>query len=88
MKMSEQQLRFLNLMAVSGITGLKKTSIYTLQKQGFPKPIKISAAGRQSGARWVESEIYAWMNSRIQLRDNNPAPPPAQQKANTLELVS
>lgn len=86
--MSEQQLRFLNLMAVSGITGLKKTSIYTLQKQGFPKPIKISAAGRQSGARWVESEVYAWMNSRIQLRDNNPASPPAQQKANTLELVS
>ena len=67
--MSEQQLRFLNLMAVSGITGLKKTSIYTLQKQGFPKPIKISAAGRQSGARWVESEVLAWMNSRIQLRD-------------------
>ena len=86
--MSDKQLRLLCLATVSGLTSLSKTSIYCIQD--FPKPIKIQGAGAsaQSGARWVESEVYAWMNSRIQLRDNNPAPPPAQQKANTLELVS
>jgi len=83
-----KQLRLLCLATVSGLTSLSKTSIYCIQD--FPKPIKIQGVGAsaQSGARWVESEVYAWINSRIQLRDNNPAPPPAQQKANTLELVS
>jgi predicted DNA-binding transcriptional regulator AlpA len=83
-----KQLRLLCLATVSGLTSLSKTSIYCIQD--FPKPIKIQGVGAsaQSGARWVESEVYAWINSRIQLRDNNPAPSPAQQKTNTLELVS
>lgn len=86
--MSDKQLRLLCLATVSSLTSLSKTSIYCIRD--FPKPVKIQGVGAsaQSGARWVESEVYAWMNSRIQLRDNNPAPPPAQQKANTLELVS
>lgn len=68
--MSEHQLRFLGLAVVSSITGLSKTSIYS-GISDFPKPIKIKGAGssKQSGSRWVESEVLAWMVSRIQLRD-------------------
>lgn len=64
-----QQIRFIGLPQVCGMTGLSKTSCYTIHD--FPKPIKIKGSGApaQGGARWVESEVQDWMQSRIQLRD-------------------
>jgi predicted DNA-binding transcriptional regulator AlpA len=68
MKMSEQ-LRFLCLSAVIEKTSLSKTTIYSISD--FPKPIKIrgSAASIEGGSRWVESEVNAWMASRLHQRD-------------------
>jgi len=78
--MSDKQLRLLCLATVSGLTSLSKTSIYCIQD--FPKPIKIQGVGAsaQSGARWVESEVYAWMKSRIELRDKDSVQLPAHRK--------
>lgn len=67
--MSSSKLRFLGLPEVKEITGLGKTTIYTISD--FPKPIKIHGKGAasQSGVRWVESEILGWMESRIRVRN-------------------
>lgn len=47
---------------VEARTGLKRSQIYALAKQGcFPKPIKITS--RSSG--WVETEIEVWVQDRI-----------------------
>ncbi len=47
-------------------TGLSKSSIYEKSQEGkFPKPVKLSE--RSSG--WVESEVDAWIESRIDQRD-------------------
>ena len=44
---------------------ISRSHIYALMAQGlFPKPIKIG-----SSARWIESEIDAWIQSRAQERD-------------------
>lgn len=66
---TDKPIRFLRLPVVLEKTSLSKTSAYTLPT--FPKPVKIKAgAGVQGGARWVEAEIDAWMQSLIQLRDS------------------
>lgn len=64
-----EQLRFLCIAAIIHMTGLCRTSIYTLPD--FPKPVKISGKkpSGQGGARWIEGEVLAWMKSRIKIRD-------------------
>ena len=48
------------------IIGLKRAALYRLVQRGqFPKPIKIST--KLSG--WLDSEVYAWLESRIAERD-------------------
>lgn len=66
----ESQLRFICCAAVISMTGLCRTSLYTLPD--FPRPIKIRGknATLQGGSRWVESEVLAWMDSRIQFRNS------------------
>lgn len=66
---NKDQIRFICLSAVLNMTGLSKTSCYTIAD--FPKPIKIKGARAavQGGARWVESEVQEWMRSRIQQRN-------------------
>lgn len=68
MKMSEQ-LRFIALPEVIHKTGLSKSGVYSTPD--FPKPIKLrgSASTDRGRSRWVESEIDAWMASRVQQRD-------------------
>ena len=45
-------------------TGLKRTKIAELIKANkFPKPIKLSDAGR--AVAWIESEVAAWQAARI-----------------------
>ena len=69
--MSQNQIRFICIAVVCQLVGMSKTSIYTIND--FPRPVKIKGAGapRQGGARWVESEVISWMQSRIQQRDTN-----------------
>lgn len=64
--------KFLAMPDVCLMTGLSRTSVYTIFD--FPKPIKIngSEATAQGGSRWVQSEVAEWMRSRIQARDTLP----------------
>jgi len=64
-----EQIRFIGLPQVCDLTGLSKTSCYTISD--FPKPVKIKGSGAtaQGGARWVEREVIGWMVSRVALRD-------------------
>ena len=55
--------KFLRLPAVKEITGRSRSSIYADMETGdFPKSIK---TGPQSIA-WLESELEAWMDDRIE----------------------
>ncbi len=54
-------MNLITLLQVKNLTGLSKTSIYKLMRNGcFPLNIKV---GRRS-SRWVESEVIEW--SRIE----------------------
>ena len=65
-KTPEFTMRVLRLKDVLSITGLGKTSIYKLiGLKSFPKPINLSL--RSVG--WLESEIEAWIQEKINARD-------------------
>lgn len=50
-------MNLITLFQVKNLTGLSKTSIYKLMKNGcFPLNVKV---GRRS-SRWVESEVIEW----------------------------
>jgi prophage regulatory protein len=54
--------RVLRLPEVLHLTGLKKTSIYTLQARGeFPMRVRLSPAS----VGWIEDEVQAWIEQRI-----------------------
>ena len=66
--MSETQapIKVLRAPDTCAIIGLKRAALYRLVQRGqFPKPIKIST--KLSG--WLDSEVYAWLESRIAERD-------------------
>ena len=45
-----------------------KSQVYKLVKQGrFPKPIKLG----ERGSGWLTSEIDAWLQSRVDIRDED-----------------
>ena len=47
-------------------TGLSRSTIYLLIKKGtFPKPVKLG----ERSVGWVEAEVDAWLEGRIQQRD-------------------
>jgi prophage regulatory protein len=47
-------------------TGLSRSHLYALVKQGFfPKPVKLT----ERSSAWVESEVQGWIDTRIALRD-------------------
>jgi prophage regulatory protein len=53
--------KYLRLPAVLDRTGLKKTTIYALQKTGsFPRNYPLSA----NAVGWLEAEVEAWLASR------------------------
>jgi len=56
------QYRLLKIPEVESITGKSRTSIYS--DTTFPRPVKI---GPRASA-WVESEVMAWIESRITTR--------------------
>lgn len=54
--------KILKMPQVSEVTGLSKSSIYELIRDGkFPKQIKLSV--RSVG--WLESDIDSWLDARI-----------------------
>jgi len=60
--------RYLRLPDVKAETGLGKTSIYNLIREGeFPKPVKISSRA----VAWREGAIEAWKADRQALSDQN-----------------
>ena len=53
--------RLLRRRQVEEITGLSRSSIYRLMRNGeFPLPVKVGPAA----VRWKTSEITVWMESR------------------------
>ncbi|WP_321277560.1 AlpA family transcriptional regulator [Thiomicrorhabdus indica] len=58
-----EKYRLIRLNLVREKTGLGKTSIYQLMKEGdFPQSIRISA----KAVAWVESEVDQWIADRVQ----------------------
>ena len=54
--------RLLRVADVSAVVGVSRAHIYHLMKQGtFPRPIALS----RNCARWVHSEVQAWVLERI-----------------------
>jgi len=60
---------------LSRYVGLKRTVIAEMIAKGeFPKPVKLNDAGRILG--WIETEIVAWQQARIAIRDAGASPEP------------
>jgi len=58
--------KFLRLPDVLERTGYKRTTIYEMIKAGnFPAPVHLGPRA----VAWVESEVEAWMQERIDARD-------------------
>lgn len=55
--------KLLRLQAVKEITGLSRSSIYA--DPSFPKSVKIG----ERAVAWVEDEVLAWVNERIEARE-------------------
>ncbi len=63
-KENQNMLRILRRKQVENRTGLSRSTIYTRIAEGsFPRPIDLGG-GRAVG--WVESEIDAWLQARIE----------------------
>ena len=61
--MAEQPAnRLIKLPEVETLTGKRRSAIY--RDPTFPRPVKL---GPRASA-WVESEVYAWIESRIAQR--------------------
>lgn len=59
---------FIRLPDVVQITGLSKTTIYKMIREGrFPRSVPIYG----SSVAWPASEVSEWTQSRIKIRDNN-----------------
>ena len=59
-------MRFLRLPEVIQISGYRRTSIYEMIKAGnFPAPVHLGPRA----VAWLESEVEAWMQERIDARD-------------------
>lgn len=64
--------RMYRLCDLPQFVGLRRTQISELIRRGeFPKPIQLSDTGR--AIAWLESDIVAWQNARIALRNEKAA---------------
>ncbi|MVA57255.1 AlpA family phage regulatory protein [Agrobacterium vitis] len=61
--------RLLRIDSVTARTGLTKRSVYhEISQGGFPCPVRISP----QASAWIEAEVEAWIDSRIQPRGPRP----------------
>lgn len=64
--------KFIRIRKVTETTGLSKSYIYQLVKKGaFPRSILLITGG--TAVAWLESEVIAWVESRLQARDEEVA---------------
>jgi len=57
------QVQVIRRPEVEALTGLSRSTIYAMISEGmFPKPVKLG----KRAVGWRESEIVAWLESRIQ----------------------
>jgi prophage regulatory protein len=65
---SQKTTTLLRIGKVSDSSGISRTYIYQLCKEGrFPKPVSLVPGG--TSVAWVASEIETWINERIAERD-------------------
>lgn len=65
---TDQDRKLIRINTVTNLTGLSKSHIYSLCHKGlFPKSLRIVPGG--TSVAWVKSEVLAWIESRIQSRD-------------------
>jgi predicted DNA-binding transcriptional regulator AlpA len=62
-----ETLRLIQLKEVCLVTGFGKTFIY--DSKDFPKPVKLGDS-RRAAARWVESEVVAWVQALMSNRED------------------
>ena len=56
-------MKLLRLTAVRDRTGLSRSTIWRLERQGaFPKHIKVSA----NIVAWLEAEVLEWIRSKVE----------------------
>jgi len=61
-----EAVEFDRIGTVSAETGLPKSTIYWMVREGrFPKPVRIG----QKSVAWIRPEVRAWMKARIAERD-------------------
>ena len=54
--------KLIRLPEVEGLSGCKKSTVYTLMKKGeFPQPVRLSARM----VAWSESAVLQWVQQRI-----------------------
>jgi prophage regulatory protein len=59
---AQRELRFLRFPAVRARTGLSRSTIWRLERQGsFPRHRRIS----RNAVAWVEDEVAEWMRSKL-----------------------
>lgn len=62
--------KLLRLKQVMEMTGLSRSYVYELAKQGkFPKPVKLS----EKSVAWVDQEVREWIDQRIEQRNQGAA---------------
>jgi prophage regulatory protein len=66
--LKKEDATIIRVKRVIGITSLSKSHIYYLSANGkFPRSIPLVPGGSARG--WVESEVYEWVKSRIEARN-------------------
>lgn len=59
------EIRLIDIHRVMRITGFKKSFIY--EQPDFPEPVRLGTS-RRSSVRWLESEIFQWVNALLTKR--------------------
>ena len=72
--MAEQQKVILRRAQVLDLVGISQSAMYSLIADGeFPRPITLSGrSSRRPAVGWVSTEVLAWIEERIAMRDSSP----------------
>lgn len=70
-RLAEKRQRLIDRAEVEHLVGMKRSAIYHRMSLGlFPRPVPIGGApGKPTAVRWLASEVDAWIEARIALRD-------------------
>ena len=74
--------RILRLTELTRVTGLRRSALYAKIAEGaFPKPIPLG----ERAVGWLESDVDAWQQQRIALRDQRQVTGQASSKSGKSE---